>query len=56
MTDVFSIARGNGFYNPPCPSEIPCGTELDGLSVKSPKSTASPPDDMSKNCISLSVA
>jgi len=23
MTDVFSIAQGNGFYNPPCPLEQP---------------------------------
>ena len=43
MTDVFSIAQWNGFYNPPCALEIPCGTELDGLSVKSPKSSAVPP-------------
>jgi len=23
MTDVFSIAQGNGFYNPPCELEQP---------------------------------
>ena len=55
MTDVFSIAQGNGFYNPPCALEIPCGTALDGLSVKSPKSTAFPPDIISKYCMSLAV-
>ena len=56
MTDIFSIAQGNGFYNPPCALEIPCATALDGLSVKSPKSSADPPEAISKYCISLSVA
>ena len=40
MTDVFSIAQGNGFYNPPCPLEfapIHAPAEL-----MSPKSTESP--------------
>ena len=28
MTDVFSIAQGNGVYNPPCPLEHPaCSLE-----------------------------
>ena len=40
MTDVFSIAQGNGVYNPPCaleqPEPSPCS------SYRSPKSIASP--------------
>ena len=41
MTDVFSIAQGNGFYNPPCALDnpnIPLVVEYD----MSPKSTAFP--------------
>ena len=41
MTDVFSIAQGNGFYNPPCALEI--DTAADVETVESPKSTACPP-------------
>ena len=41
MTDVFSIAQGNGIYNPPCALDnpkIPLGVAYD----MSPKSTAFP--------------
>ena len=41
MTDIFSIARRNGFYNPPCALDnpnIPLVVEYD----MSPKSTAFP--------------
>ena len=40
MTDVFSIAQGNGFYNPPCPLEFaPIHAPV---ALMSPKSTESP--------------
>ena len=40
MTDVFSIAQGNGFYNPPFPFENALSSVL--VADKLPKSTASP--------------
>ena len=40
MTDVFSIAQGNGFYNPPCAVEKVAYEDLAALI--SPKSIASP--------------
>ena len=40
MTDVFSIAQGNGFYNPPCAFPIGLCSYL--ACVRSPKSTAFP--------------
>ena len=40
MTDVFSIAQGNGFYNPPFAFDVALPCLL--AEVKSPKSVASP--------------
>jgi len=43
MTDVFSIAQGNGFYNPPCALEQPEAALSLEYAEYSPKSTDVPP-------------
>ena len=45
MTDIFSIAQGNGFYNPPCAFEVEVPSERVAL-PKSPKSMAFPSVDI----------
>ena len=43
MTEVFSIAQGNGFYNPPWPFEQPEAALSLEYAEYSPKSTDVPP-------------